>query len=128
MRKFEADVNANYAHPENREEEADAILLDIEYINDKYSDESEYMFFAGISPTEARDLATKLNREADAFDEREKARQEAKKYPQEDGWYLVGPRPYQLFDGVWLNGGIKDDLYVKSRIEKYGYKKMTVED
>jgi hypothetical protein len=126
MRKFEADATANYANPENREDGADAILLDIYHVS-KYSGVSEGIT-AGISPTEARDLAAKLNREADAFDAREKARQEAKKYPREDGWYLVGPRPYQLFDGVWLNGGIKDDLYVKSRIDKYGYKKMTVED
>jgi len=125
------DAHANYADPNEFEEFEEAIYLSIDAQVPEFpwSKTGEKLYaYAAISPDEAREFARVLIEQADAYDEREKARQDAKKYPTEDGWYLVGNKTYQLYDGGWFDGGVLDPWHVKSRIDLYGYKKMTVEE
>jgi hypothetical protein len=126
---FEFDVHENYSNYQienGYEQERDAIYFSAAAASELGG---TYSLISGISPTQARELAKALNEQADAYDEREKARQEAKKYPQEDGYYLVGSFFYNKSrDWYLVNGGLADPIKLRERIDQYGYKKMTVED
>lgn len=124
--KFEYHVSKNYARDEHEQAE-DAIYLRV-YVDRR--DGTHEDVYTAISAKEARDFAAALNHEADAYDEREKVRQEAKKYPTEDGYYVIGSIVYRRTFGVWygVNNWDQMNAAVKARIDEYGYKRLIVED
>lgn len=126
---FEYSVSPNYM--KNYEVEEYAIYLSVDFGDNGHT-------FGAIDPSEAREFAAALIEQADAFDERQEARQEAKKYPTEDGWYLIfAPNgywvPVRKSGDYWYNSHNDEFAWyfssgVKASIDGHGYKKMTVED